>query len=87
MQLDSAIHALAANAPVVVMGSAERETSLQLLIAAGVADYVPRSEGCMSDALDLLEHRLARCQQVSEASLQKRPRSGTKILRKSCGTN
>jgi signal transduction histidine kinase len=67
MQLDSAVHALAAYAPVVVMGSAERETSLQVLIAAGVADYVPRSEGCMSDALDLLEHRLARCQQVSES--------------------
>ncbi|HSY30680.1 MAG TPA: histidine kinase dimerization/phospho-acceptor domain-containing protein [Verrucomicrobiae bacterium] len=67
MQLDSAVHALAAYAPVVVMGRAERETSLQALIAAGIADYVPRSEGCMSDALDLLEHRLARRQQISES--------------------
>src|ERR1700693_6651034 len=46
MQLDSAVHALAAYAPVVVMGRAERETYLQALIAAGVADCVPRSEGC-----------------------------------------
>jgi signal transduction histidine kinase len=66
MRLDSTVHALAAYAPVVVMGSAERETSLQLLIAAGIADYVPRSEGCMSKVLDLLAHRLASCRHVSE---------------------
>src|ERR1700680_4838225 len=60
MQLDSAVNALAMYAPVVVMGRAERETSLKALIAAGVADYVPRSDGCMSDGLDLLAHPLAR---------------------------
>jgi signal transduction histidine kinase len=49
------------------MGRAERETGLKALIAAGVADYVPRSEGCMSDALDLLEHRLARRQRIAES--------------------
>ena len=62
MQLDSAVNALAVSAPVVVMGKAERETSLKALIAAGRADYVPRSEGCMSDAVDLMEHRLTRYQ-------------------------
>jgi DNA-binding NarL/FixJ family response regulator len=67
MQLDSAVNALAVYAPVVVMGRAERETGLKALIAAGVADYVPRSEGCMSDALDLLEHRLARRQRIAES--------------------
>jgi nitrogen-specific signal transduction histidine kinase len=67
MQLDSAVNALAVYAPVVVMGTAERETCLKALIAAGVADYVPRSEGCMSDALDLLENRLARRQRISES--------------------
>jgi signal transduction histidine kinase len=67
MQLDSAVNALAVYAPVVVMGTAERETCLKALIAAGVADYVPRSEGCMNDALDLLENRLARRQQISES--------------------
>jgi signal transduction histidine kinase len=56
MQLDSAVNALAVYAPVVVMGRAERE-----------ADYVPRSEGCMSDALDLLEDRLARRQRIAES--------------------
>jgi len=66
MQLDSAVNALAVYAPVVVMGGAERETSLQALIAAGVADYVPRSEGCMSEALDLMEHRLARGLRITE---------------------
>jgi nitrogen-specific signal transduction histidine kinase len=48
------------------MGKTERETSLKALIAAGVANYVPRSEGCMTDAVDLMEHRLARCQQIAE---------------------
>jgi signal transduction histidine kinase len=66
LQLDSAVNALAVDAPVVVMGKAERETSLKALIAAGVANYVPRSEGCMTDAVDLMEHRLARCQQIAE---------------------
>jgi signal transduction histidine kinase len=66
MQLDTAVNALAVYAPVVVMGRAERETSLKALIAAGAADYVPRSERCMSDALDLLEHRLARGQRIAE---------------------
>lgn len=67
MQLDSAVNALAVYAPVVVMGRAERETGLKALIAAGVADYVPRSEGCMTDALDLLEHRLACRQRIAES--------------------
>jgi signal transduction histidine kinase len=67
MQLDSAVNALAVYAPVVVMGRAERETCLKALIAAGVADYVPRSEGCMTDALDLLEHRLACRQRIAES--------------------
>jgi signal transduction histidine kinase len=73
MQLDSAVNALAVYAPVVVMGRAERETGLKALIAAGVADYVPRSEGCMSDALDLLEHRLARRQRIAESVPSKAP--------------
>src|ERR1700674_432095 len=67
MQLDSAVNALAVYAPVVVMGKAEREPCLKALIAAGVADYVPRSEACMSDALDLMEHRLARRQRIAES--------------------
>jgi DNA-binding NtrC family response regulator len=66
MQLDSAVNALAVYAPVVVMGGAERETSLKALIAAGVADYVPRSDGSMNNALDLLEDRLARRQRIAE---------------------
>lgn len=67
MPLDSAVNALALYAPVVVMGRAERETCLYALIAAGVADYVPRSEGYMNYVLDLLEHRLPRRQRMTEA--------------------
>jgi signal transduction histidine kinase len=66
MQLDSAVNARAMYAPVVVMGKDARERGLKTLIAAGVADYVPRSEACMSNALDLMEHRLIRRQQVTE---------------------
>jgi nitrogen-specific signal transduction histidine kinase len=42
-------------------------TCLKALIAAGVADYVPHSEACMNDALDLMEHRLARRQRIAES--------------------
>lgn len=66
MPLDSAVNALALYAPVVVMGRAERETCLYALIAAGVADYVPRSEGYMNYVLDLLEHRLPRRRRMTE---------------------
>jgi signal transduction histidine kinase len=65
MQLDSAVNALAVYAPVVVMGGAEQETSLKALIAAGVADYVPRSDGSMNNALNLLEDRLAGRQRIA----------------------
>jgi DNA-binding NarL/FixJ family response regulator len=62
----SLVPALAVYAPVVVMGGAERETSLKALIAAGVADYVTRSDGSMNNALNLLEDRLARRQRIAE---------------------
>lgn len=41
------------------MGHASWEPGLQDLIAAGEADYVPRSEGCIAIAAGLLERRLA----------------------------
>ena len=61
-------------------------TSLQLLIAAGVADYV-RSEGCMSDALDLLEHRFSSRQQVAESIPAKAAEEWSKDFAEFCGTN
>jgi signal transduction histidine kinase len=57
--LGAAAVALAEYAPIVVMGHARWEPGLQDLIAAGEADYVPRSEGCIAIAAGLLERRLA----------------------------
>jgi signal transduction histidine kinase len=57
--LGAAVIALAEYAPIVLMGHASWEPGLQDLIAAGEADYVPRSEGCIAIAAGLLERRLA----------------------------
>lgn len=57
--LGAAVNALAEYAPIVVLGQASWEPGLQTLIAAGEADYVPRSEGCIAIAAGLLERRLA----------------------------
>jgi signal transduction histidine kinase len=56
--LESAVSALAASAPVVVVGGADHERELMALVAAGVADFVTRSGGCLPLALDLVEQRL-----------------------------
>jgi DNA-binding NtrC family response regulator len=66
MQLDSAVNALAVYAPVVVIGGAERETSLKALIATGIADYVPCTDSSMNNVLNLLEDRLARQERIAE---------------------
>jgi hypothetical protein len=57
-QLDAAVKALVVYAPVVVIGRAERGPRLIALIAAGLADYVAHSPGCMTVALGLVERRL-----------------------------
>jgi hypothetical protein len=77
---------MAVYAPVVVMGGAERETSLKALIAAGVADYVPRSDGSMNYALNLLEDRLA-ASGSPNVFPEQRPRSGLGILLRFCAMN
>jgi signal transduction histidine kinase len=56
--LCAVVIALAEYAPIVVMGHGSWEPGLQDLIAAGEADYVPRSEGCIAIAAGLLERRL-----------------------------
>lgn len=58
LQLDAAAKALVVHAPVVVIGRAERGPRLIALIAAGLADYVAYSPGCMTVALGLVERRL-----------------------------
>jgi signal transduction histidine kinase len=63
--LGAAVNALAEYAPIVVLGQASWEPGLQALIAAGEADYVPRSDGCIAIAAGLLERRLAQAKPPS----------------------
>lgn len=65
--LGAAVTALSGYAPIVVMGQASWEPGLQALIAAGEADYVPRSEGCIAIAAGLLERRLAQVKPIAAA--------------------
>jgi signal transduction histidine kinase len=58
LRLDAAVSSLAIHAPVVVIGPAEREEELSVLIAAGVADYLVRSANCLTTALERVERRL-----------------------------
>ncbi len=57
-RLDAAVTSLATYAPVVVIGDAEHQTELSGLVAAGNADYVVRTGGCLTIALGLVERRL-----------------------------
>jgi signal transduction histidine kinase len=57
-RLDAAVSSLATYAPVVVIGDAQHQTELSGLVAAGSADYVVRTGGCLTIALGLVERRL-----------------------------
>jgi signal transduction histidine kinase len=61
-RLDVAVSSLATYAPVVVIGDAEHQTELSGLVAAGSADYVVRTGGCLTIALGLVERRLRQAQ-------------------------
>lgn len=54
----AAATSLAERAPVVVVGSAEHQTEITALLAAGDADYVIGSESCLAVAIGLVERRL-----------------------------
>jgi signal transduction histidine kinase len=58
LRLESAVSALAAYAPVVVIGGASHESELAALVTAGLADFVARSGGCLPVALGIVEQRL-----------------------------
>jgi DNA-binding NarL/FixJ family response regulator len=51
-RLDVAVSSLATYAPVVVIGDAEHQTELSGLVAAGAADYVVRTDECLTVRLD-----------------------------------
>jgi len=62
--LNSVVSALAVYAPVVVIGQERLETELAALVAAGAADFVPRSRVCLPVALGLVEWRLRQGQRI-----------------------
>jgi len=69
-QFDVAVTSLAVYAPVVVIGKAEAECQpgLSALVAAGAADYVKRSGGCMPLAIEHVERRLKHAKFVAASS-------------------
>jgi len=68
--LESVVSALAVSAPVVVVGGAGHERELTALIAAGVADFVTRSGGCLPQALDFVEQRLREARELPSTALR-----------------
>ncbi len=84
--LGAAVNALAEYAPIVVMGDASWEPGLQDLIAAGEADYVPRSEGCIAIAAGCWSAAWRRASRPPDHIPIYR-KSGKKISPKICGTN
>jgi signal transduction histidine kinase len=67
--LESAVSALAAYAPVVVIGGAHHEVELTALVASGVADFVPRAGGDLATALRLVEQRLRQAKHATAGTL------------------
>ncbi len=65
LRLESAVSALAAYAPVVVIGGANHKSELAALVAAGLADFVARSGGCLPVALEFVEQRLRQSPNVA----------------------
>lgn len=61
-RLDLAVSALAAHAPVVVIGAPDRERELAALVASGSANFVCRADGGLPVALGLVEQRLRQAQ-------------------------
>jgi signal transduction histidine kinase len=68
--LESAVSDLAATAPVIVIGAADHAKELTALVAAGVADFVARSGGCLPVALTFVEERLRQACNLSSDVLQ-----------------
>ena len=68
-RLESAVSALMAYAPVVVIGQASHQSSLAPLVSAGLAHFVVRSAGCLPVALGLVEQRLRQAPNLSRTAL------------------
>jgi signal transduction histidine kinase len=68
-RLESAVSALVAYAPVVVIGPASHEGDLAPLVTAGVADFVVRSAESLPKALGLVEQRLRQAPDLLKIAL------------------
>src|ERR1700731_3189467 len=68
-RLELAVSALAAYAPVVVIGQASDQSSLAPRVTAGLADFVVRSASCLPVALGLVEQRLRQAPNVLRTAL------------------
>jgi len=66
-RLGVAVSSLASYAPVVVIGDAEHQREVSGLVAAGAADYVVRTNECLTIALGLVERRLRQAQNGAQA--------------------
>jgi signal transduction histidine kinase len=66
-RLDASAAVLAECAPVVAIAMPARENDLASLVAAGAADFVPRSAGWVPAALKLLEQRLRKAHALGES--------------------
>ena len=64
MALNSIVSALAVYAPVVVIGHEQQGSELAALVAAGAADFVPRSKVSLPVALGLVDRRLRQGQHI-----------------------
>lgn len=70
LRLDSVVSALAAHAPVVVIGAADQQSALAPLVASGAADFVERASDCLPAALEMVARRLLQVRQVSSEAQQ-----------------
>jgi signal transduction histidine kinase len=75
--LNSVVSALAVYAPVVVIGQERQEAEVAALVAAGAADFVPRSKVSLPVALGLVERRLRKNQQVAGGAQEEMTENGT----------
>ena len=68
-RLESAVSALAAYAPVVVIGQARHQGDLAQLVTAGLADFVARSNGYLREAIGLVQQRLQQAPKLLSVAL------------------
>jgi signal transduction histidine kinase len=79
-RLNSVVSALAAHAPVVVIGAPDQQSEVASLVAAGAADFVERAGGCLPVALEMVERRLRQAQRLAEVRNDARRGAGGEIL-------